>query len=59
MLRWSAQGAAGAYLTEGAYHSTHGTKCIVILLFHWFEFKELISVEDALSTPLGSAQGGR
>ena len=46
VLRWHVNGAAGAH------HSTHGTICTVILSFHWFEFKKLVSVEDAPSAPL-------
>ena len=39
VLRWCAHSIAGAYLT-------------VILISHWFEFKKIISVEDAASASL-------
>ena len=35
--------------TVGVYHCTI---CTVILLFQWFELKELVSVEDEPSAPL-------
>ena len=53
VLRWYAHGAAGAH------HSTHGTICTVILLFHWFEFKKLVSVEEAPSYAYGFRFDGK
>ena len=36
---------------------TNYTRCIAILLLYWFEFKKMISVEDAPYAPLRS--GGK
>ena len=41
------------------YISLHSRSLAVILLFHWFELKKLVSVEDSPSGPLRSAQGGK